>query len=73
MGQFYISKIWLEDREIEMLGKYDFTEEVLESDIEEDKRWILTDLCIKGFLRLYPTESVGNIYQHAGGYLQHFS
>lgn len=71
MGKFFITKIWLEDREIEMLNKYDFTEEVFETNVDEDKRWILTDLCIKGFLYLYPTDE-GNIYTHAGGYLQHF-
>ena len=47
MGDFYITKIWLENREIELLEKYDFTEEISESDIEEDKRWILHDLCSK--------------------------
>ena len=71
MGQFFVSKTWLEDREIELLREYDFTEEVLEFDIPEDKRWILDDLCEKGFLHLYPSH-VGHIYQHAGGYLQHF-
>tara|TARA_B110000977_G_C10891797_1_gene421744 strand:+ start:636 stop:857 length:222 start_codon:yes stop_codon:yes gene_type:complete len=72
MGKFFISKIWLEDREIEILNKYDFTEEVFENEVEEDKRWILHDLCNKGFLYLYPTDE-GNIYQNAGGYLQHFN
>jgi len=71
MGKFFMSKIWLEDREIEILNNYDFTEEVFENEIDKDKRWILDDLCHKGFLFLYPTDK-GNIYQNAGGYLQHF-
>lgn len=50
MGKFFISKIWLEDREIEILENFDFKKEVFESEIPEDKRWILYDLETKGFL-----------------------
>jgi len=50
MGQFYEITTWLEDRESDLLKKYDFSEEVHENDIHEDERYILHDLEIKGFL-----------------------
>jgi len=73
MGKFYITKTWLEDREIELLKQHDFTEEVFEKEVEKDKRWILTDLCMKGFLHKLSTDDGDDIYQEAGGYLQHFT
>lgn len=38
MGKFFISKIWLEDREIKILENHNFEEEVWETEIDEDKR-----------------------------------
>lgn len=73
MGNFYNIKIWLEDRESSLLENHDFTEEVWESEIDEDKKWILIDLCSKGFLcKEYFKEKDESYYTHAGGYLQHF-
>ncbi len=71
MGKFFINKIWLEDREIEILEKYNFKEEVFETEIPEDKRWILLDLELKGFLHSFIFREE-KIYQGSGGYLQHF-
>lgn len=71
MGKFFISKIWLEDREIEILENFDFKKEVFESEIPEDKRWILYDLETKGFLHSVIFEN-NKYYQESGGYLQHF-
>ena len=72
MGKFYNIKIWLEDRESELLKSHDFTEEVWESEIEEDKRYILTDLIHKGFIHSNVFEGK-TYYQESGGYLQHFN
>ena len=71
MGKFFVSKIWLEDREIEILEKYNFKEEVWEKEIPEDKRLILYDLETKGFIHSVVFENK-KYYQHSGGYLQHF-
>lgn len=71
MGKFFISKIWLEDREIEILENFDFKKEVFESEIPEDKRWILYDLETKGFLHSVVFENK-KYYQESGGYLQYF-
>lgn len=71
MGKFFISKIWLEDREIEMLQTHDFKEVIEETKIPEDKRWILDDLEIKGFIHSFIFENE-KYYHHSGGYLQHF-
>lgn len=71
MGKFFVSKIWLEDREIEILEKYNFKEEVWETEIPEDKRWILYDLETKGFIHSVVFENK-KYYQHSCGYLQHF-
>jgi len=38
MGKFFTTKIWLEDREIEILEKYNFKEEVWETEIPKNKR-----------------------------------
>jgi hypothetical protein len=72
MGQFYITKTWLEDREIDLLKSYDFTEEVFEEEIEEDELYILGDLCSKGFLKRCDS-SKGTYYLGAGGHPQHFA
>jgi hypothetical protein len=71
MGKFYITKTWLEDREIAILETYNFKEEIWETEIPEDKRWILNSLEAKGFIysvvfkdKKYYVESVG--------YSQHF-
>ncbi len=72
MGRFFDCRIWLEDREIEVLESYDFTEEVPKHTIPKDKHWILDDLCCKGFLVFYRTDE-DEYYQNAGGYLQHFT
>lgn len=69
MGKFYNIVIWLEDRESNLLTKHNFKEEVLESEIDETDRWILTDLVIKGVLY---THTVNNkkYYQGSTAYLQ---
>lgn len=60
---------WLEDRELSVLNKYNFLEEVEEMEIDEDERWILTDLKIKGLL--YEYHANGKIYyQGTGSYQQ---
>ena len=71
MGKFFITKTWLEDREIEILETYNFKEEVWETEIPEDKWWILYDLETKGFIHSVVFENK-KYYQHSGGYLQHF-
>ena len=71
MGKIFITKTWLEDREIEILEKYNFKEEVWETEVPEDKRWILYDLETKGFIHSVVFENK-KYYQHSGGYLQHF-
>jgi len=71
MGKFFITKTWLEDREIEILETYNFKEEVWETEIPEDKRWILYDLETKGFIHSVVFENK-KYYLHSGGYLQHF-
>jgi hypothetical protein len=71
MGKFFVSYIWLEDREIEILENFNFKEEVWESEIPEDKKHILYDLEKKGFLHSVVFEGK-KYYQHSGGYLQHF-
>lgn len=71
MGKFFINKIWLEDREIEILENFDFKEKVWHSDIPIGKRWILYDLEVKGFLHSVIFENK-KYYLCSGGYLQHF-
>lgn len=71
MGKFYDIKIWLEDREIEILEKYNFKEEVWETEIPSDKRYILSDLERKGFIHSVVFGDK-KYYQHSGGYSQHF-
>ena len=50
MGRFHTTTIWLEDREIALLKKHNFSEEVWESEIDTDQRWVLSDLVTKGYL-----------------------
>jgi hypothetical protein len=71
MGKFFIIKTWLEDREIEILEKYNFKEEVYDGEIHNSEKYILDDLILKGFIH---SVGYGNrkYYQHSVGYLQHF-
>jgi len=47
------TKIALYQREIELLKKHNFEEEVSEKFITEEEKWILTDLKQKGVLYNY--------------------
>ena len=69
MGKFYNITIWLEDRELDLLEKYNFSEEVIESQIDKDYRWILLDLEIKGLLHSFIVNGK-KYYQGSGGYRQ---
>lgn len=56
MGKFFITKTWLEDRE---------------NEIPIEKRWILLDLEIKGFINSFNVDGI-KYYTNSSGYLQHF-
>lgn len=71
MGKFYITKTWLEDREIAILETYNFKEEIWETEIPEDKRWILNSLEAKGFIYSVVFENK-KYYVESAGYSQHF-
>ena len=70
MGKFYITKTWLEDREIAILETYNFKEEIWETEIPEDKRWILNSLEAKGFIHSVVLDK--KYYFESVGYSQHF-
>ncbi len=72
MGNFYNIKIWLEVRESDLLKKHNFKEEVMENEIDEKERWILTDLEEKGFLRSFVVNNK-KYYQGCCGYKQCFT
>lgn len=58
----YNVTINLEDREYDLLKNHNFSDEIFESEIDENKRWILTDLLIKGLL--YSNIVNGKLYYH---------
>jgi hypothetical protein len=71
MGKFYSPIIWLENREIDLLKKHNFKDEVMENEICENDRWILLDLEIKGFLRSFFVDDK-KYYQGCVAYKQVF-
>lgn len=71
-GTLYTVKIFLYDREIEILKKYDFTEEIFKINIPQEEHYILNDLCSKGFIQCHYNDD--KIYYHkTNSYLQHFT
>lgn len=72
MGNFYNIKMWLEDREVQVLQKYNFSEEVWSTEIDETEKYIMLDLELKGFIR---SDIVNGktYYQGVGGYKQLFN
>lgn len=65
MGKIFNIKVWLEDREINVLKKYNFKEEVFLNKIDEHDK---LDLERKGFLVSYKFNNE-TYYQGYGGYI----
>lgn len=59
--QIFNIKIGLYEREINVLKKYDFSEEIHKDKISQDDKWIMTDLKQKGFIYEYQSYYQGTV------------
>jgi hypothetical protein len=71
MGKFYTTTTWIEDDEYDLLSKYDFYEEIWETEFLGNEINIARNLESKGFIHSTLFEG-RKFYQGTSGYLQHF-